>query len=223
MATNSLQFKLRALPVLQGSFHPKMSFDSFPETPHQAFEAWLDEAIAHEVPEPHAVTLSTTDSEGRPDARVLILKNIDDRGWHFAFKAASPKGRQISANNNVALTFYWPQLGRQIRLRGKAKSLPREECDKDFAARSAKAKVTAMISKQSQPLDNPELVEKCLEEALLVQENGEEEISSEGWAVYAVQPDMVEFWQASSARLHQRTKYLWDQAVARWTKTALWP
>ena len=223
MATYSLQSKLRALPVLQGSHHPKMSFDSFPETPQQAFEAWLDEAIAHQVPEPHAVTLSTTDAEGRPDARVLILKNIDDRGWHFAFKAESPKGRQISANNNVALTFYWPQLGRQIRLRGKAKSLPRDECDRDFAARSTKAKVTAMISKQSQPLDDPELVEKRLEEALLVQENGEEEISSEGWAVYAVQPDVVEFWQASSARLHQRTKYLWDQAVARWTKTALWP
>ncbi|RFN44399.1 pyridoxamine 5'-phosphate oxidase [Fusarium flagelliforme] len=223
MATNTLQSKLRALPVLQGSSHPKMSFDSFPETPQQAFEAWLDEAITHDVPEPHAVTLSTTDPEGRPDARVLILKNIDDRGWHFAFKAESPKGRQIAANNNVALTFYWPKLGRQIRLRGKATSLPRDECDKDFAARSPKAKVTAMISKQSQPLDDPELVEKRLKEALLAQEDGEEKISSKGWVVYAVQPDMVEFWQASDDRLHQRTKYFWDQAISEWTKTALWP
>ncbi|KAJ4111490.1 hypothetical protein NW768_011844 [Fusarium equiseti] len=220
---NTLQSKLRALPVLQGSSHPKMSFGSFPETPQQAFEAWLDEAIAHEVPEPHAVTLSTTDPEGRPDARVLILKSIDHRGWHFAFKAESPKGRQISANNNVALTFYWPKLGRQIRLRGKAKSLPQDECDKDFAARSTKAKVTAMISKQSQALSNPESLEKRLEEALLTHENEEEEISSEGWVVYAVQPDTVEFWQASNDRLHQRTMYSWDQAIAHWTKTALWP
>ncbi|KAL4728133.1 hypothetical protein ACLX1H_004868 [Fusarium chlamydosporum] len=223
MTTHTLQSKLRALQVLEGSSHPKTNLGSFPETPHQAFESWLDEAIEHKVPEPHAVTLSTTDHEGRPDARVLILKNVDDRGWHFAIKADSPKGRQISGNNNVALTFYWPKIGRQIRLRGTANSLPREECDKDFSARSTMAKVTAMVSKQSQPLHDAQEIDTRLKEALLEQETQKQEISSDGWVVYAVSPDTVEFWQASSDRLHQRLQYSRDPVTSCWSKVALWP
>ncbi|RGP63986.1 pyridoxamine 5 -phosphate oxidase [Fusarium sporotrichioides] len=223
MATQTLQSKLRALKVLEGSSHPKADFDSFPNTPQQAFEEWLDEAIQCGVSEPHAVTLSTTDEEGRPDARILILKNVDTRGWHFAAKANSPKGRQISANNNVALTFYWPKIGRQIRLRGRALSLPRSECDADFSARSTMAKVTAIVSKQSQPLHDLHEMETSLKDALLKQETEGEEPSSEGWVVYAVSPDTVEFWQASSDRLHQRLKYSWDAIESGWCKVALWP
>ncbi|KPA37457.1 pyridoxamine 5 -phosphate oxidase [Fusarium langsethiae] len=223
MTTQTLQTKLRALEVLEGSSHPKTDFDSFPDTPQQAFEAWLDEAIESGVPEPHAVTLSTTDQDGRPDARVLILKNVDNRGWHFAIKADSPKGRQISTNNNVALTFYWPKIGRQIRLRGRAVSLPRSECDADFSARSTAAKVTAIVSKQSQPMHNPREMDACLKDGLLRQESVRENLSSEGWVVYAVSADTAEFWQASSDRLHQRLKYSWDEAKSGWCKVALWP
>jgi pyridoxamine 5'-phosphate oxidase len=223
MATNTLQSKLRALKVLEGSSHPKTDFNSFPKTPQQAFEAWLDEAIDYQVPEPHAVTLSTTDQDGRPDARILILKNVDDRGWHFATKADSPKGRQISANNNVALTFYWPKVGRQIRLRGRAIPLPRIECDDDFSARSTTAKVTALISKQSEPLHGPHEIETSLKNGLQRQKDEGEEIGSEGWVVYAVSPDTVEFWQASSDRLHQRLKYSWNPVESSWCMGALWP
>ncbi|KAL6915233.1 hypothetical protein FSHL1_012888 [Fusarium sambucinum] len=223
MATQTLQSKLRALKVLEGSSHPKTDFDSFPDTPQQAFEAWLDEAIESGVPEPHAVTLSTTDQYGRPDARVLILKNVDDRGWHFAIKADSPKGRQISANNNVALTFYWSKIGRQIRLRGRAVSLTRSECDDDFNARSTAAKVIAIVSKQSEPMRNPGEMHASLKDGLLRQESERGELSSEGWVVYAVSPDEVEFWQASSDRVHQRLRYSWDADKSGWSKLALWP
>ncbi|KAG8668200.1 hypothetical protein FPOAC2_10042 [Fusarium poae] len=223
MASHTLQSKLRALKVLEGSSHPKPNFDSFPDTPQQAFEAWLDEAIEYGVSEPHAVTLSTTDEDGRPDGRVLILKNVDDRGWHFAIKADSPKGRQISANNNVALTFYWSKIGRQIRLRGRAVSLPRSECDADFAARSTLAKMTAIVSKQSQPMRNPQEMDESLRDGLRRHESKGGELSSEGWVVYAVSPDTVEFWQASSDRLHQRLNYSWDAAKSDWVKEALWP
>ncbi|KAM0294219.1 hypothetical protein ACHAPM_011465 [Fusarium culmorum] len=223
MTTHTLQSKLRALKVLEGASHHKTDFNSFPNTPQQAFEAWLDEAIECGVSEPHAVTLSTIDQDGRPDARILILKNVDDRGWHFATKVDSPKGRQISMNNNVALTFYWPGMGRQIRLRGKAVSLSRNECDADFSARSTMAKVTATVSKQSEPLLDPFELETSLKDGLLRQQNKTEELSSEGWVVYAASPDTVEFWQASSDRLHQRLKYSWDAVESGWCKSALWP
>ncbi|CAG1974068.1 unnamed protein product [Fusarium graminearum] len=223
MTTHTLQSKLRALKVLEGASHAKTDFKLFPNTPHQAFETWLDEAIECGVSEPHAVTLSTIDQDGRPDARILILKNVDDRGWHFATKADSPKGRQISMNNNVALTFYWPGMGRQIRLRGKAVSLSRSECDADFSARSTMAQVTAIVSKQSEPLLDPFELETSLKDGLLRQQNKTEELSSEGWVVYAVSPDTIEFWQASSDRLHQRLKYSWDAVESGWCKSALWP
>ncbi|KAI1034945.1 hypothetical protein LB503_011709 [Fusarium chuoi] len=223
MANTGLQAKLRALPVLEGASHPKAEFSSFPETPHQAFETWLDEAISANVPEPHAVTLSTVDEQGFPDARVLILKNVDHRGWHFAIKATSPKGRQISSNNNVALTFYWPKIGRQIRLRGKASSLSRSECEQDWTARSAMAKITAKVSRQSEPLNDPHELEAKMAEAVKSHKIEGQEPSSEGWVVYAVAPQTVEFWQASSDRLHQRLKYNLDPAQSTWSKTALWP
>ncbi|KAF4421226.1 pyridoxamine 5'-phosphate oxidase [Fusarium austroafricanum] len=223
MASSTLQSKLRALPVLEGASYPKTDFDSFPESPEQAFEAWLDEAIEAKVPEPHALTLSTTDQNGRPGARVLILKNIDNRGWHFAIKAESPKGRQISANQNVALTFYWPKIGRQIRLRGRANSLPKSECEGDFTARSSMAKITAAVSKQSEPLRDPSQLTVSLQEAIRRQETKGQQPSPKGWIVYAVAPETVEFWQASSDRLHQRLNYLWDSARGSWAKEALWP
>ncbi|RBR10918.1 hypothetical protein FVER53590_01607 [Fusarium verticillioides] len=223
MANTGLQAKLRALPVLEGASHPKAELASFPSTPHQAFEKWLDEAIAANVPEPHAMTIATVDSQGCPDARVLILKNIDHRGWHFAIKATSPKGLQISTNNNVALTFYWPKIGRQIRLRGKANALPRSECEQDWTARSAMAKITAKVSRQSEPLNDPHELEAKMAEAVRSHEIEGEELSSEGWVVYAVAPQTVEFWQASSDRLHQRLQYTLDPAQNTWSKTALWP
>ncbi|KAM0545753.1 hypothetical protein ACHAPJ_011177 [Fusarium lateritium] len=198
-----------------------MNFDAFPETPQRAFEVWLDEAIGAKVPEPHSMTLSTTDQDGQPDARVLILKNVDDRGWHFAIKADSPKGRQISTNNKVALTFYWPTIGRQIRLRGRANLLPRNECDEDFAARSSGSKIAAMASKQSQPLRDLQELDAQLREALIKAER--EKPTSEGWMVYAVDPGTVEFWQASSDRLHQRLNYSWDAVRGSWCKEILWP
>jgi hypothetical protein len=89
---------LRGLPSLKGPFRP-LDLDSLPQTPHEAFHNWLQDAINDDVKEAHAMTLSTVDEFGSPDARVLILKNLDHRGWHFAIKADSPKGRQI--NNEV--------------------------------------------------------------------------------------------------------------------------
>ncbi|KAE8139242.1 hypothetical protein BDV38DRAFT_270090 [Aspergillus pseudotamarii] len=135
----NIRTQLRNLPVLEGPF-AKVNFANFPDTPQDAFRRWLDEAIMAGVKEPHAMTLATVDEQGYPDARVLILKNVDDRGWHFAVKADSPKAQQLETNGHAALTFYWPQVGRQIRLRGTAMPLPEAECREDFAERPFKSR-----------------------------------------------------------------------------------
>lgn len=131
--------RLRDLKALEGPFDP-VDFSAVGDSPQALFLDWLDEAIAAGIAEPHAMTLSTVDAEGHPDARMLILKNVDDRGWHFAISAASPKGRQIEANPAVALTFYWQNLGRQVRIRGRAVALDAAECAQDFLARSVDAR-----------------------------------------------------------------------------------
>ncbi|KAE8381308.1 hypothetical protein BDV26DRAFT_278882 [Aspergillus bertholletiae] len=136
---DDIRTQLRSLPVLEGPF-AAVDFDTFPSTPQDAFRRWLDEAIEAGVKEPHAMTLATVDEHGYPDARVLILKNIDDRGWHFAVKADSPKAQQLETNGYAALTFYWPQVGRQIRLRGLARQLSDAECREDFAERPLKSR-----------------------------------------------------------------------------------
>ncbi|KAE8334044.1 hypothetical protein BDV39DRAFT_188344 [Aspergillus sergii] len=139
---DNIRTQLRNLPVLEGPF-AEVNFANFPDTPQDAFRIWLDEAIRAGVKEPHAMMLATVDEQGYPDARVLILKNVDERGWHFAVKADSPKAQQLEANGCAALTFYWPQVGRQIRVRGTAIQLPDAECREDFAERPFKSKLNA--------------------------------------------------------------------------------
>ncbi|KAI5467938.1 putative pyridoxamine 5'-phosphate oxidase [Mariannaea sp. PMI_226] len=219
----SLRTLIRNLKVLQGSQDAAdASFDGFPDLPHEAFKIWLLNAIDQCVPEPHAMTVSTVDQDGWPDARVLILKNVDSRGWHFAVKADSPKGRQIESNNRVALTFYWPQLARQVRIQGNAVALPEAECSEDFDARPFESKVSALASKQSQVLEAPsDLSDRITEARALLEKDPKG--GQLGWKVYAVQPTNVEFWQGSKDRLHRRLQYKLDPNEREWKKQALWP
>jgi pyridoxamine 5'-phosphate oxidase len=208
MTVTPTRLLLRELPSLAGplpDFDPAAACDR----PQAQFIAWLREAIAAGVREPHAMTLGTVDAEGRPDARVLILKDLDERGWHFASSRLSPKGRQIAAAGDVALTFYWPALGRQVRVRGTAVDLGPEAAAADFRARSVEARANAALGRQSQVMDG---------EA----HNAVAEISevAAGWAVYTVKPTSVEFWQGRTDRCHVRLRY--DAQGDGWTTTRLW-
>ncbi|KAH7143497.1 pyridoxamine 5'-phosphate oxidase [Dactylonectria macrodidyma] len=221
ISDDSMRTKLRKIPVLKGSSQDA-HLDAMPDTPQEAFSIWLDKAIEEGVTEPHAMTLSTVDENGWPDARVLILKNVDYRGWHFAIKADSPKGQQISNNQHVALTFYWPQQARQIRLRGSAIQLPEKECTEDFTARPASSKISAMASKQSQVLGTSDELQKSLVEAKSILDK-DPTLIMPGWKVYAVTPDVVEFWQGKSDRLHERLQYTRTTGNQSWERKALWP
>ncbi|KAH0028491.1 pyridoxamine 5'-phosphate oxidase, partial [Aureobasidium melanogenum] len=215
------QALLRCLPSLKGPFCP-LNLSTFPPTPQEAFIDWLQDAIDNNIKEPHAMTLSTIDEHGYPDARVLILKNLDHRGWHFAIKADSPKGRQILNNPVVALTFYWPHLGRQIRIRGVATQLPAEESARDFSERPIGSKVTALASKQSEVLEDAKQLQQGLHDA---QEKlkAEPDYVSPAWTVLAVAARSVEFWQGASDRMHQRLRYETSNAGNEWTKDLLYP
>lgn len=130
---------LRAIPSLTGTA-PALDPATLADEPVAQFAVWLKEAVAAGVPEPAAATLATVDNEGMPDARVLILKDLDERGWAFAGSASSAKARQLSTHDVAAMSFWWQPLMRAVRLRGAVVEASRAESDADLAARSASAR-----------------------------------------------------------------------------------
>jgi pyridoxamine 5'-phosphate oxidase len=125
---------LRTLPDFPSDL-PGFDPDSAPQDPTELFKQWLDEALNAGEQQPHACSLATADSEGRPSSRMLILKNIDDDGWHFATARTSRKGRELDENPHAALNFYWPGLGRQVRVAGPVSELSAEASARDWAER----------------------------------------------------------------------------------------
>jgi len=213
--------RLRLIPSLKAPL-PDIDLSIFPATPHEAFAFWLDDALAAGVREPHAMTLSTTDEHGWPDARVLILKNVDARGWHFAIKADSPKARQIDGQSRVALTFYWPALGRQIRLRGPAIVISAEECAEDFLSRPIGSRISAIASRQSEVLEDDQDLARRMAEAHAFLAAHPDHVTP-GWRVYAVGPEIAEFWQGASDRNHKRFRYKLAEDGVTWETARLWP
>ncbi|QGM98341.1 pyridoxine/pyridoxamine 5'-phosphate oxidase [Methylocystis parvus] len=196
---------LRELKVLQGPFLP-FNMEDVPDDPKDLFLHWLEIAIAQGVPEPHAMTLSTADADGFPDARVLILKNLDHAGFHFAISSASRKGRQLSVRPQAALTFYWQKLARQVRVRGPVVDLGPKVGGADFAARPVGSRAAAMLGRQSEVLSEDAELDAALAESLRRVE-AEPAAVSDLWRVYAVRIDEIEFWQGAASRRHERLRY----------------
>lgn len=134
--------RFRRIPTLTGTPPPPPDLDALPDTPEQLWEAWLAEALDRAVPEPIAATLATVDAAGVPDARTLILKGVDERGWAFASTASSRKGTQLAANPAAALELYWQPMARAVRARGPVVPASPEETRADLAARSPEAQAT---------------------------------------------------------------------------------
>lgn len=216
---SALRDKLRELKVLQGPF---LSFDmdAAPETPIELFLEWFEIALAHDVPEPHAMTLSTADANGLPDARVLILKDVDHAGFHFAISAASRKGRHLEARRQAALSFYWPKLARQIRARGNVVDLGPDAAAADFLARPAGSRAAALLGLQSEVLSGVPELEAALEQSRRRVE-AEPDAVSPLWRLYALRPDEVEFWQGAASRNHERLRYI--REGDRFRRERLWP
>ncbi|SCG41579.1 pyridoxine/pyridoxamine 5'-phosphate oxidase [Micromonospora inositola] len=210
---------LRALPVLA---HQMPSFDpaGVPAEPMTLFADWLTEAVAAGVDEPHAMTLSTVDADGAPDARVLILKDLDATGWHFATTAISAKGRQLAADPRAALTFHWREQGRQVRVRGTARAADPAVSRRDFLARPEGSRIATLAGRQSAVLaDRAELDRELAD--VRARLDADPDLVAESHTVYAVAPATVEFWQADRERRHVRLRY--RRAEGGWERELLWP
>ncbi|MEU6476649.1 pyridoxal 5'-phosphate synthase [Streptomyces sp. NPDC047017] len=203
---------------------PPAEFDPSraPAEPAGLFLDWLREAVAAGVPEAHAMTLSTVGEDGGPDARVLILKNVDEDGWQFAVHADSPKGRQLAGRPRAALTFHWPLLGRQVRVRGGVEPASPGRSAADLLARGATARAEVLLGRQSEHLESPGERDRAFR-AAAARIAAEPGLVSPEWTLCTLVPTAVEFWQADKDRLHDRLRYERPDRHSIWERHRLWP
>jgi len=210
---------LRALPVFSGEL-PGFNTDAAPESPIPLLEEWLTYAIDSGVSQPHVMTLATAGPDGSPSARNLILKDITADGLWFASLDNSPKGRELAANPKAALTLYWREHGRQIRVVGSIEKGPREVSEKDFLARKPAARAAAIAGPESEILESQQKFLQRVEDAKAILDFRPDFVPDE-WTAYLVKPAAVEFWQASRDRDQIRLRYSRDSSG--WAKNLLWP
>ncbi|MEV0945502.1 pyridoxal 5'-phosphate synthase [Rhodococcus sp. NPDC049939] len=211
---------IRALPALEGVTPPRM--EAPPGSPYELFLDWITKAVAAGVPEPQAAALSTVDADGRPDARFLLLKDVTERGFWFSGAAHSPKGIELASNSAAALTFYWREQGRQVRVRGSVEEGGTAVSARDFRERSVTARAVAAASRQSEVLGDPAEYERAVA-AAVARIEAEPDFVSESWRAWCLVPDSVEFWQADPGRRHQRLLYSRESGAGGWRAAQLWP
>lgn len=192
------------------------------DEPLRLFAAWFGEAKRSEPVNPEAMTLATIDAAGRPNARMVLLKGFDERGFVFYSNAESIKGHELAAAPKAALAFYWKALQRQVRLRGDVEAVSDEEADAYFATRSRMAQIGAWASKQSAALESRLAFEKAVARFTAKFAVGTVPRPPH-WVGYRVVPAEIEFWQERPFRLHDRVVFVREAVTAPWTKTRLYP
>lgn len=193
---------------------------SVPADPLAFFGQWLDEALAAQVNEPTAMHLATIDADGFPSGRIVLLKALDSRGFSFFTNRSSRKGRAIAHDARVALTFFWPELERQVRILGKAQQLSDDESDSYFASRPRASQLGAWASMQSEALESRAKMEARFAEAAAKFE-GKDVPRPPYWGGYIVSPLSIEFWQGRRSRMHDRIAFSRD--AKRWKRVRLSP
>ncbi|MFD7880171.1 pyridoxal 5'-phosphate synthase [Streptomyces sp. NPDC059766] len=229
MATD-LHELLRSLRVWapEATELPPFDPEAAPGDPLALFTAWFAEVAAAGQTEPHTMSLATSDEDGLPDVRTVMLHGADADGWAFATHASSRKGRQLAARPYAALGFYWPAQGRQVRVRGPVAVAPSGEARADLHARSTGALAAALTGRQSDVLGSVEELRRASEDAWeLARREPRAEVGS--WTLYRLRPTEVEFFQGDGRRRHVRLRYRRENADAGtgagtgWVKELLWP
>jgi pyridoxamine 5'-phosphate oxidase len=184
--------------------------DDLDPDPLVLFRRWFDAATAAGTLEPEAVALATATPDGRPSARMVLAKGVDESGFAFYTNYGSRKGEELEANPRAALLFHWPALGRQVRVEGPVERLPREESERYARNRSRDSQVSALASPQSRPVPSREWLEDQVAE-LAREHEGRDLPVRDDWGGYRLVPDAWEFWQHRPNRLHDRFRYLPDR------------
>ncbi|MGW0396010.1 pyridoxine/pyridoxamine 5'-phosphate oxidase [Streptomyces sp. NPDC003042] len=200
---------------------PVFDADAAPPEPLPLFREWFVQAAEAGQPEPHTMSLATVDAEGRPDVRTVMLHDADARGWHFASHATSAKGRQLAARPEAALGFYWPAVGRQVRIRGRVTACGPEESRADLAVRSRGALAAALTGRQSEVLGSAEELARASAEAW-ERAGAEPDAPAPTWTRYVLDAAEAEFFQGDAMRRHVRLRYR-RTADGSWARELLWP
>jgi len=192
-----------------------------PPNPIALFRLWFQDAVAAALHEPNAMSLATAGVDGRPSARIVLLKEFDERGFTFFTHYTSRKGRDLAANPYAALVFYWGPLHRQVRVEGRVEQAPPEESDAYYQARPKNARLGAWVSAQSSVIPNRAALDEGLA-AMQQKYATSDPPRPPHWGGYRLAPDTIEFWQGGEHRLHDRLRYT-QEANDRWLIERLAP
>lgn len=196
-ATDNLRKEYRRGRLLESDMDPD---------PLVMFAQWYRTAVDSGIREPNAMTLATSGSNGRPSARVVLMKDFDARGFTFYTNYTSRKGRELEANPTAALCFWWGDLERQIRIEGRVEKVSAAESDEYYGSRPLGSRLGAHVSAQSRVIPNRDLLEERLAE-LQAEYADKPPVRPSYWGGYRLSPEVVEFWQGGLHRLHDRLRY----------------
>lgn len=198
--------------------------DNFPEetNPFELFKQWFAKAERHERDDPNAMALSSVDSTGMPNVRIVLLKGWDERGFVYYTNMESQKGREVIESGKAAVNFHWKSLKQQVRIRGLTEQVSDAEADAYFASRRRISRLGAWASKQSRPLASRKTMMDAVAE-LEKKYPGDDIPRPPYWKGTRIKPLYIEFWQDGDFRLHDRFIFSRATVSGEWTKERWYP